>query len=312
MATVSPSPIVTQINVAGGTSPISSVPAASIITQINVGGLIVSVSSASMAVNVPTQVASGPVSFTANNQTIADLVIDSAPGQPMTLAQQQTSTTSSVYGNGFSGCILRNVTLRGRQWGALLVDMVGIQLIDVTVLDVNYCGIGVFGGSNGTITRPVIRRVGMLRTNMTDPAQLNNAYGIKFETASQGGGTSGDPATWTVDHPVIEDVQLWMGINAHQGSNMTVNDGVIRRCPRGMFWAGTISNLNVLRNQILEPVTKSGGTTDQTAISYGDVQTALIDQTKIATAYPNRIVNIDQYLTGPASTNITITNTTIV
>lgn len=260
---------------------------------------------------LPPQVASGPLQFTADNQVIENVVIDVAPGQPMTIGLQTSGTTSSVYGKGHKGCILRNVTLRGRQWGALLIDMDDVQLIDVIVTDVNYCGIGIFGGARPQLIRPTVKRVGMLRDGSGNPSigDAANSYGIKFEAGTAGGGTSGMSSGGLVDHAVIEDVPLWQGINAHAGTNMTIQDCIVRRCPRAYFFAGQVSAFTITGNQALECVTKAGGTLDRKGILVYQMQGATITDNKVSGTYqPGSSVYFD--LGG--STGITAARNTVV
>lgn len=266
---------------------------------------------------LPTQVAAGPQTFTANNQVIENKIIDQWSGGAVTTANDQynASPTSSVYGKGLSGCILRNCTLRGRNWGALFVDMSNLTLEDVTINDVNYAGLDLFGGTNITITRLSVNRVGRLRTNgLPSVGDVGNAYGIKMERASSSGisgASTAIPTNVTISDSTITDSRLWMGINAHEVSYLTVKDCIITGSPRGMFFAGSISNLNLLRNQMLNPLTQTGGTTDKSAISYGSVQGGIISGNRWTTGgsgYTNGLNNIDAYVSPPASSGITFSD----
>ena len=84
---------------------------------------------------LPPQVVSGPVAFGYDGQTIQNIIIDIAPSKPMTLDLQLgpidpatgkrmgTNPTYSVYAKGRADCKARNVTVRGRNFGFLLIDL---------------------------------------------------------------------------------------------------------------------------------------------------------------------------------------------
>lgn len=275
----------------------------------------------------PGYTASAPVIVSANNQVIEYLVIDSMPNQAMTLAAGQISPntggptgaqTSSIYLNGFSGVTIRHCLMRGRQWGLLAINCPGLTLLDVQAMDMNYCGFGIFGGNNGSMTDVSAQRIGMLRDTSGFPSigDPGNSYGIKFEKASAaGGGAVGEtpPTTWLIDGFLVEDVPYWQGVNAHQVSDLTIQNGIVRRCPRGFFWAGTVSKIRMLNNQLLAPVTRQGGTSDKSAISYGSLQgPSLIDGNSIDHLFTNALNNIDAFVGGVPTSGLTIGTNPIV
>jgi len=212
-------------------------------------------------------------------QVIENVVIDSMPGQAMTLAGQTTGSSCSICINGKKNVIIRNVTLRGRQFGILATDTVGLSVQNATILDANYCGICLFGGSGGRITTSNISNIGLLRNSLGEPTYggvdgRGTAYGYKFEVASQNSGTSGIPTNWIVSGGSVRNVPLWMGVNAHQCSLCTVQNVDVSGAPRAFFWVGTVTNSNLTNNTVHDRCL-SGGTSCPGSFGSGDIQSFL-------------------------------------
>lgn len=235
----------------------------------------------------PTQKPMPPQKFTSNGQWIRDAVIDIAPGHAMSI-QDQEGKGNSIYGKALRGCGIENVTLRGREWGLLIVDMDDFHIGgNVRVVDVNYCGLGIFGGTLGEMQVPTIERVGTYRTSgLPTIGDAGNAYGIKFEVASQAGGSSGIPTDWTINGGLATDIPLWQGINAHQAKRLTINDFIVRRAPRAYFFAGGIDALTVRRSKALEcSPAGSYGSGDKAGILLSGVTNASIIDNEVSKTF---------------------------
>jgi hypothetical protein len=276
----------------------------------------------------PVQKVSDPLDFNRNGHVIKDVVIDSMPGATMTVEGQgwkwngskwvdTGARSNSVYGKGYSGCGLENVTLRGRRWGLLIVDMPDFTIGEnVRILDVGYCGGGIFGGKGGIAKAPTILRVGTLqKSGLPTIGDPGNSYFIKWERASASGisgASDDDPEAWTIDGGLGEDCPNWQGINAHSGKDLTVQNFTARRVPRPYFFTN-VRGLKVINNWA-EDASPGGsyGSGDKSGISYGGITGGLIDGNKIGASFSTKINNMSgKYGVGPSAGLTVGTNPTI-
>lgn len=243
----------------------------------------------------PGQVPSGPITLSPTNKLVENVIIDLKPGGTITAADQLNSG-NRIYGRGLTGVVIRNVTIRGAYFGIQLVDCDGYTIENVTITDAEYSGISIFGGKNGKILNPNIQRIGTLRLNgnqrpdgVAHP-QGNNAYGIIFSTSAPEhgitGGTGLQPTDCLVSGGTVTDSPLWMCVNAHEATRLTVENMILRRAPRAIFMAGPITDAIVRNNDIREPVTKAGGSTDIESVLYSGWTRGSIIGNKIGAGYP--------------------------
>jgi hypothetical protein len=119
-------------------------------------------------------------------------------------------------------------------------------------------------------------------------------------------GTGLPPTDWVVDHVTVEDSPIWMGFNAHEAKNLTLNDCVVRRAPRAFFFAGPVS-VSLNRCQALECVTKTGGSQDKRGILLSGATASIVD-CKVSQSYqpPSTVYAIYQSATITKATGNTI------
>jgi hypothetical protein len=227
---------------------------------------------------LPSQVYSAsPIAFSHNGETLENVYVDSRKDLPMDLAGQvSTSGTVSAYGKGYSGCTLRNATLRGRQFGVLMIDMPDLLLDNVLVLDVNYAAFAPYGDTSGLVAdgRGIVHcrgaNVALLRNSSGLPSigDPSNAYGVILERGTQGGGSSAVPHDLDFQHCNMEDSPLWMCWNMHQGIRVHYLDCHGTRAPRNWFNAGPMEDCDWVDCTSGDIVHKSGGSGDSRSFLY--------------------------------------------
>lgn len=198
---------------------------------------------------------------------------------------------------------LRNFKVTGFHSNFLLRFASRIILEDCWIPDGFYCGFNVFSSDHVEILRPRVDRILHAMPN----AQGNNAYGVKIDVLN-----GGDPVcdNVMVHFGYFKESKLWMNMNAHSGTNIAYEDNEGHLAPRNIF-VTSVTGLSIQRNKLYEPATIAGGTTDVTAISYGNCHTGTIKDNLIDSDYPTRVANIDAY-TGGASTGIVVGSNPVV
>ena len=232
----------------------------------------------------PGPVRSEPLEITTSNVTIDGVSITIAASTGAAIRVVGTTT------NPVRNVTIRNCTLVGSGFGIEVRHAENVTIENCTVTDAEYAGIALYSAVGGRVSRNTVRRIGATRTNMaTDVA--NNAYGITFDRYA-GGSLTTDPrsANFMVDHNLVEDVPLWMGINTHAGAHLTFSSNVVRRTPRAIFIAGDSAgnrpiDIHVLGNRLEQPVTKTGGTTNVEGILYSRLQGGSIIGNAVARGY---------------------------
>jgi parallel beta-helix repeat protein len=237
-------------------------------------------------VAAPTPSGSGPIVITSSNTTIEDLTFSATTSNgPQGTRTIFISTSGSSAASPFTNIIIRRCRFSGGTIAIWLKWCNSVTIEDCVVEDADYAGIDVWSCITGTIQRNTVRRIGYSRTDFTDGAFLNNAYGIilnRNESAS----LVTDPVCdgFTVDSNTVDWVPIWMGINTHGGKNTTFSNNTVSHCPRGIFVAGSptgagttqCQNLTIDSNNIYTPVTKAGGSSDLEGILYASVATISI------------------------------------
>ena len=227
---------------------------------------------------------SGPIVITSSNVTIDGVSITSSGKTGMGIVAAGTA------GHPVRNITIRNCVIKGFKFGIEVRHAENVTIENCTVTDAEYAGIALYSAVGGRVSRNTVRRIGATRTNMaTDVA--NNAYGITFDRYA-GGSLTTDPrsANFMVDHNLVEDVPLWMGINTHAGAHLTFSSNVVRRTPRAIFIAGDSAgnrpiDIHVLGNRLEQPVTKTGGTTNVEGILYSRLQGGSIIGNAVARGY---------------------------
>ena len=164
----------------------------------------------------------------------------------------------------------------------------------------------------------------MTRTDFTDPALANNAYGIMWNRDSENNNlaTSPNSAHGVVAYNTVDQVPLWMGINGHGGDDVEVHHNTVTRVPRGIFVAGspfpsgsgTVThplNMNVHDNKVYTYAGKVGGTTQKVGIVYAGWQpTSHITDNDIGASYSD--ADLENYTgDGNGSSTVTISGNTV-
>ena len=210
---------------------------------------------------------SGPIRVTTSNVTIDGVTITSSA---------TSGSAISVIGTASSpihDITIRNCTLSGFGTGIEVRYAQNVVIDNCTVTDADYAGIALYSTVGGRITNNTVQRIGTTRTNFSS-ADANNAYGITLDRrAVDSLATDPRSADVVVDHNLVEDVPLWMGLNTHAGANLTFSNNVVRRTPRAIFVAGDGSGngpiaITITGNRLEQPVTKDGGTTNIEGILY--------------------------------------------
>lgn len=193
-------------------------------------------------------------------------------------------------------CVIRRSSFSGFNvsiWAEWVLNLLIEDCPDIA--DADYAGILVFSGIASTIRRTNVRRIGMKRTDLSQPGKENNAYGIALSRVASTDFTAYPRSTGLVEQVTIEDVPLWQGFNTHAGADIVLQDSIIRRTPRPIFvagWPGIAQpkNISVLRNTIEQAVQVSGGASIS-AITLAQVEGATIDANRVSLTYGNPVVN---------------------
>jgi hypothetical protein len=228
---------------------------------------------------------SAPITVTASDVTIDGVAISSASSDGIGIAVEGTAARP------IRNITIRNCVVRGFATGIEIRHAENVVIDNCTVTDADYAGIAGYSMVGGRISDNTVERIGMNRTDMTVEGQLNNAYGITLDRFAPGSFTT-DPrsADVAIEHNVVEDVPLWMGINTHAGQGLTISSNIVRRTPRAIFVAGDdLGNppidVDITNNRVEEPVTKPGGTDDIQGILISHLQGGSITDNAVARAY---------------------------
>jgi parallel beta-helix repeat protein len=238
-----------------------------------------------ITISASTTTPSGAFTITSSNTTVQDKSF-SAP----TSNGPQGARTIFIYAEGTAASPLNNITIRrctfsGGTIAIWLRQVTNFTVEDCVIEDADYAGIDIWSGIGGTIQRNKVSRIGYSRTDFTDGAFLNNAYGI-LTNRNESSSLVTDPVSEnvTITNNTVDWVPIWMGINTHGGKNHTFSNNTVSHCPRGIFMAGSPTgagttqcvNLTVTGNSIYAPVSKAGGTSDLEGILYASVSTISI------------------------------------
>lgn len=239
---------------------------------------------------------SGVIVVTTNNRTIEDLSFtaptSNGPNGTRTIFISCVGTAAVP----IDGLTIRRCTFSGGTIAIWLRQVTNFTIEDCVVEDADYAGIDVWSAIHGVIQRNTVRRIGYSRTDFTDTAFLNNAYGI-IMNRNESASLVTDPRSEDilVDRNVIDYVPIWMGINTHGGKNLEITNNRVSHCPRGIFCAGSPTgagtteciDITVDSNYIDACVTKSGGSTDKTGITAIGWTGTSIQNNQTSTTYSN-------------------------
>jgi hypothetical protein len=224
---------------------------------------------------------SGPITVTSSNVVIDGVQVVSSGQSGIGIVAAGTSA------HPINNITIRNCRVVGFRLAIEVRHATNVTVQNCYVSDADYVGIGYYSVAGGKIVNNTVQRIGTKRTNLSD----NNAYGIIMDRYA-GGTLTSDPrvSNVTVDHNLIEDVPLWMGINTHAGAHLTISNNIVRRTPRAIFIAGDGAgnqpiDIKILSNRLESPVTKSGGTQDIQGITISGVQGGSIIGNGVARAY---------------------------
>jgi hypothetical protein len=265
------------------------------------------------ATSATVQRVSGPIVVTTSNVTIDGVSITSSG---MSGAGIQATGTAA---NPIRNLTIRNCTIKGFRFGILMRHVQNLVIQNCRITDADYAGIGIYSGVGGRISGNIVQRIGMTRTNLSEPGIENNAYGITLDRNAWGSFTT-DPRSsdFVIDHNLVEDVPLWMCMNTHAGARLTFSDNTTRRCPRAIFIAGDSGpytnhpiDVTVTRNRLEQAVTKTGGTTSKIGVLTAGLQGGSITNNAISSTFSAPVYDYAGEGNG-ASVNVTISGTTII
>jgi hypothetical protein len=168
---------------------------------------------------------SGPIIVTTNDVTIDGRSFTAPKGSGYAI--HAVGTAASPVRN----LVIRNCTTSGFNVAIWLEHVANVVVENCSIDDAGYAGILALNAIGGRFAGNVIRRVGPQTLWRTGDPEVD-AYGIAFEH----GALSSDV---TVDGNLIEDVPQWQGINAHNGTDLTISNIVVRRVRRAYWFAPT-------------------------------------------------------------------------
>ncbi len=246
---------------------------------------------------------SEPIVVTTSNVTIDGVTITSSSSQGSAIQVTGTAETP------IHDVTIRNCTLSGFGTGIEVRHAENVTIENCTITDADYAGIALYSAVGGRVSNNTVQRIGTTRTDLGGDA-ANNAYGITLDRFA-GGSMTSDPrsANLTVDHNLVEDVPLWMGLNTHAGANITFSNNIVRRTPRAIFIAGDSADnppmdVTVIGNRLEQPVTKPGGTDNIEGILYARLEGGSIDGNAVARGYGSP----DGFDYQGASTGVTVSD----
>lgn len=228
---------------------------------------------------------SGPIVVTDSGTTIDGVVIAS-----------RGRTGIGIWINGTSSRPVRNVTIRncairGFSVGIEARHVTNLVIENCSIAGADYAGIAVYSGTGGRIANNTIQHIGDQRADLAVPFIENNAYGITLDRNALRPLTSDPPSSdFLLANNLVEDVPLWMGINAHGGVRLTITDNVVRRTPRAIFIAGDSAgnpprDVTISGNRLEDAVTVPGGTSDVEGILISKLQGGSITNNDISRTF---------------------------
>jgi parallel beta-helix repeat protein len=227
---------------------------------------------------------SGPIEVTTSDVTIDGVEIASTSPDGIGIA------VHGVAGSPVRNVTIRNCRIRGFSTGIEVRHAENVTIENCTITDADYAGIALYSAVGGHVGNNTIQRIGTTRTNL-DGDTLNNAYGITTDRFAPGSLTT-DPRSSgiLIDHNLVEDVPLWMGINTHAGADTTISNNIVRRTPRAIFVAGDGAdnppiNVTISGNRVEHPVTKPGGTDNIEGILISHLEGGAITGNAVDRAY---------------------------
>ena len=223
----------------------------------------------------PTGGTSGSIIVTTNDVTIDGKAFSGTKGTGYAIHAVGTAS------NPVRNLVIRNCTISGYNVAIWLEHVANVTVQGCTISDAGYAGILILNGIGGTLSGNTIRRTGPQTLWRTGDPEVD-AYGIAFEH----GALSSDI---TVDGNLIEDVPQWQGINAHNGTDLTISNNVVRRVRRAYWFAPTsvdsLNGINVTGNRAEQAVS------DQpTAYLISDSDNCTVTGNSLDTSFP---VNAD-------------------
>ena len=236
------------------------------------------------AAPIPSPRTSDPILVTSSNVVIDGVSLASSRTDGIGISVQGTPDSP------LHDVTIRNCAISGFGTGIEVRHAENVVIENCVVTDADYAGIAGYSMVGGRISNNTVQRIGTTRTNM-DTDVLNNAYGITLDRFAPGSLTT-DPmsADVVVDHNLVEDVPLWMGINTHAGDHLTIANNIVRRAPRAIFIAGDgsdnpPSDVKIVGNRLEQPVTKPGGTTNIEGILISHLRGGAITGNAVARGY---------------------------
>ncbi len=236
------------------------------------------------AAPIPSPRTSDPILVTSSNVVIDGASITSSSGDGIGISVQGTPDSP------LHDVTIRNCAVSGFSTGIEVRHAENVVIENCVVTDAGYAGIAGYSVVGGRISNNTVQRIGTTRTNM-DTDDLNNAYGITLDRFAAGSLTTDPiPADVVIDHNLVEDVPLWMGINSHSGEHLTISNNIVRRTPRAIFIASDgsdnpPSDVRIVGNRLEQPVTKPGGTTNVEGILISHLRGGAITGNAVARDY---------------------------
>lgn len=242
---------------------------------------------ATFPLSAPSLTPSSPITITSSNTLIEYKSFTATTSNgPLGARTIFITTSGSSAASPYDNITIRHCTFSGGTISIWLKFCTNITIEDCIFTDPDYAAIDLWSCIHGYVQRNTIQRVGYTRTDFSDPAFGNNAYGI-VTNRNESNSLVGDPRTRDIlfYQNLIEDVPLWMGFNTHGGQDLVIDTNTIRRCVRLIFLASSPMagggsaqpiNLTVQNNTLEAPVSKAGGSPDLEGILYASIATIYI------------------------------------
>jgi parallel beta-helix repeat protein len=109
------------------------------------------------------------------------VAVAAKPGSASTSRDPSTTAANPVTNLTIRNCVSTGFTLE-----LYLQYVHNLTVANCTITDADYAGILIASGIGGNINHNLIQRIGYTRTDFSDPAFANNAYGVILERFNTG------------------------------------------------------------------------------------------------------------------------------
>lgn len=182
------------------------------------------------------------VRVTASNVTLERLTVTGPQFASYNSAQigvHVTGTSSArISGLTIIDCTISDYGNAGIQTEYTTDLLIQRNLIEDTV----YAGMMILSATGGTITRNIVRRIGVFGS----ATQSGNAYAIALSQNS-GGARCQDV---DVHENVVDDVPTWHGLDTHSGLRIAFTNNIVRDCYRAVFLTSGNADCYVNNNRM--------------------------------------------------------------